>query len=144
MLFFISVRRHLRSLSRNTLTSIFTTALDVGVLIGLVELFGVNYVVATWMGTIVGALSNFFINRHWSFAVGHIRGHWQLARFVPVQAGSSALHTVGVWLMTEYAHLSYFYSKAIVALVVYLVWNYPMNKFFVFKVWAKPDETTRP
>jgi len=130
----------MKTFTRNTLTSCFTTALDFAVLTALVEIFHVHYVVAVFFGTVAGALSNFFINRHWSFDVGHIRGHWQLARFVPVQAGSSALHTVGVWLMTEHAHLSYFYSKAIVALVVYLVWNYPMNKFFVFKVWSKPDE----
>jgi putative flippase GtrA len=49
--------------SRNTLTSIFTTALDFITLTGLVELAGVDYVLATWIGTIAGSLSNFSINR---------------------------------------------------------------------------------
>ena len=40
-----------------------TTALDFVTLTGLVELAGVDYVLATWIGTIVGSLSNFSINR---------------------------------------------------------------------------------
>jgi putative flippase GtrA len=129
----------MNTFTRNTLVSCFTTGLDFIVLTSLVELFHVNYVVAVFSGTVVGALSNFFINRHWSFEVGHVAGHWQLARFVPVQAGSSALHTVGVWLLTEHTRLTYFGSKAIVAVAVYLIWNYPMNRFFVFRLWIKPD-----
>ena len=129
----------MKTFTRNTLTSCFTTALDFGVMTGLVELLHVHYVIAVFCGTVAGALSNFFINRHWSFEVGHIAGHWQLARFVPVQAGSSGLHTLGVWLLTSKSGLSYYYSKAIIALIVYLLWNYPLNKFFVFRRWAKHD-----
>jgi putative flippase GtrA len=122
---------------RNTLVSIFTTALDFGVLSGLVELAHVNYVVATFCGTVVGAMSNFFINRHWSYEVGHLGAHWQLVRFLPVQAGSSGLQTFGVWAFTDLGHLQYLVSKAITAVAVYLVWNYPMNRFFVFRKWNK-------
>ena len=56
-----------RSLPRSVVTSLFTTVLDFGVLTGSVELVHVNYVVATWMGTVVGSLSNFTINKHWAF-----------------------------------------------------------------------------
>jgi putative flippase GtrA len=125
-----------KSLVRNTLTSVFTTALDFGVLTGLVELFHVNYVFATFCGTVVGALSNFFINRHWSFEATGARVHGQLARFVPVQAGSSGLQTLGVWLFTDKAHVQYMASKLIVAVLVYLMWNYPMNRWVVFRTKA--------
>ena len=40
--------------SRSLLTSLLTTALDFGTLVGLTELAGVNYVLATWIGTVVG------------------------------------------------------------------------------------------
>jgi len=120
------------SLTRSALTSIFTTSLDIGVLMALVELAHVDYVLATFLGTLVGCTSNFFINRHWSFEAGAGAPHWQLARFVPVQAGASGLHTLGVWLLTGFGRLPYLGSKAIVAVVVYLCWNYPLNRFFVF------------
>jgi putative flippase GtrA len=129
------------SFTRNTLTSVFTTALDFGVLTGLVELFAVNYVLATFLGTVAGAVSNFLINRHWSFEANHVGPAGQLVRFLPVQAGSTLWHTLGVWLFTDLAGLRYLASKLIVSTLVYLAWNYPMNRYFVFR---KAVTTKRP
>lgn len=124
----------MKAFARNTLTSVFTTALDFGTLTGLVELFGVDYVVATFVGTVIGATSNFFINRVWSFeAAHHAPMHHQALRMLPVQVGSSALQTVGVWLFTRFAGLPYFASKLVVSVLVYLGWNYPLNRYFVFR-----------
>jgi putative flippase GtrA len=123
----------IRSWIRNALTSVFTTALDFGVLTGLVELFHVSYVISTFSGTVVGAVSNFTINRKWSYEATDGQAHLQLVRFLPVQAGSSGLQTLGVWLVTDQAHVQYMISKLVVATLVYLVWNYPMNRWFVFR-----------
>jgi putative flippase GtrA len=128
-----AARSEIRSWVRNALTSVFTTALDFGVLTGLVELFHVGYVIATFCGTVVGAVSNFTINRQWSYDASAGRAHIQLVRFLPVQAGSSGLQTLGVWLFTDKANVQYMVSKLVVATLVYLVWNYPMNRFFVFR-----------
>jgi len=125
-------RRVLAPLSRSAVTSLITTALDLGTLTGLVELAGVHYVVATFTGTVVGCASNFAINRAWAFAATHGQVHHQLARFLPVQAGSSALQTGGVWLLTGVGGLPYLVSKIVVAVAVYLGWNYPLNRNFVF------------
>jgi putative flippase GtrA len=126
-------RGELRSWLRNALTSVFTTALDFGVLTGLVELFHVSYVISTFSGTVVGAVSNFTINRSWSYEASDGHARVQLVRFLPVQAGSSGLQTLGVWLFTEKAHVQYMVSKLVVATIVYLIWNYPMNRWFVFR-----------
>jgi putative flippase GtrA len=131
--------------SRNTLTSIFTTALDFFTLTGLVELVGVNYVLATWIGTIVGSLSNFSINRWWSFRASWQPRSMQFLRFVLVQAGASGLHTAGVWLFTRFLGLPYPVSKLVVAALVYLGWNYPMNRWVVFSSrFAGRDRASRP
>lgn len=124
---------HLRTFSRSTVTSLFTTALDFATLVGLVQLAGVNYVAATWAGTVVGSLSNFSINKAWAFEAGHAPVGGQLARFVIVQLGASALHTLGVWGFTRFGGLPYVASKTIVAALVYLAWNYPLNRAFVFR-----------
>jgi putative flippase GtrA len=127
----------MKAFVRNTVVSLFTTALDFIVLVGLVEVFGVNYVVAAFCGSVVGATSNFLINRHWSYNATGGAAHWQMVRFLPVQAGSSLLQTGGVWLFTGGFHLQYIASKLVTATLVYLVWNYPMNRYFVF---PKPRE----
>ena len=119
--------------SRSTLTSLFTTALDIGTLTGLVEWFGVNYVLATWLGTIVGSLSNFTINRLWAFDARDRPGTGQFLRFILAQAGASLWHTLGVWLLTRFLGIPYLGSKLAISALVYLGWNYPMNRWFVFR-----------
>ena len=133
----------MKSFARNSITSVFTTALDFGVLFGLVEIFHVNYVIAVFLGTVAGATSNFLINRYWSFEATHSTPHWQLVRFLPVQAGSSGFQTLGVWLVTEHTRLTYYGSKMVVAVAVYLFWNYPMNRWFVFRKWKSGQSGER-
>ena len=120
------------SLGRSVMTSIFTTALDFGTMMGLVELFHVDYVLATFFGTIVGFLANFAINRHWAFEAHGGAIGWQFVRVLPVQAGSTGLQTVGVWIFDRFIGLRYWVAKIVVSALVYLLWNYPMNRFFVF------------
>ncbi|HEY2900130.1 MAG TPA: GtrA family protein [Polyangia bacterium] len=124
--------------SRSTLTSLFTTALDFLTLVTAVQVFGVNYVLATWMGTVVGSLSNFSINRKWAFGDSTVRSHNQFLRFVLVQAGSSGLNTLGVWLLTRFLGVPYPVSRLIVAGIVAVGWNYPLNHFVVFATNRSP------
>ena len=133
-----------RTLPRSILTSLFTTALDFGVLTGAVELLHVNYVLATWLGTVVGSLSNFAINKRWAFHGSPLALRHQLLRFVLVQAGSSALNTVGVWLLTRFAGLPYLGSKTVIAAVVALGWNYPLNRRLVFSHHRGDDQPDPP
>jgi len=129
-----------RTLPRSILTSLLTTAFDFGVLTGAVELFHVNYVLATWMGTVVGSLSNFAINKRWAFHGSPLALRHQLLRFMLVQAGASAWHTLGVWLLTRFGGLPYLGSKTVIAALVALAWNYPLNRYFVFSRHAGDDQ----
>jgi putative flippase GtrA len=118
--------------SRSTVTSLITTALDFGTLVGLTELAGVNYVLATWIGTVVGSLANFTINKLWAFYHSDAPALPAFTRFAVVQAGASGLHTAGVWMLTQFLRLPYPISKLLIAAAVYLGWNYPLNRWFVF------------
>jgi putative flippase GtrA len=122
-----------QTFSRSALTSLFTTALDFGVLTGLVELAHVDYVLATFIGSAIGATANFLINRAWAFAAtdGHL-GH-QAFRHALVQAGAAGLHTTGVWAFTRGLGAPYLIAKALVAVLTYVAWNYPLNHLFVFR-----------
>jgi len=132
-----------RTFLRSALTSLFTTGLDFLTLVTAVEVFGVNYVLATWLGTVVGSLSNFAINRSWAFRGSALKLRWQLARFVLVQVGASLLHTLGVWLLVRFAGVPYQAAKLVVATVVAVGWNYPLNHTVVFarRVTPAPTET---
>jgi putative flippase GtrA len=129
---------------RSALTSLLTTSFDFGVLTAAVELGHVNYVFATWLGTVVGSLSNFWINKHWAFKGSTITLPHQLGRFVLVQVGASGWHTLGVWLLTRYGGLPYQISKLIIAAVVGVAWNYPMNHVLVFAKKNATPGTPKP
>lgn len=126
------MRSYLSSFPRSVVTSIFTTSLDFALLTTLVELAHVNYVLATFLGTVLGATSNFLINRQWAFRGHDGRAGGQAGRYFMVQVGSSGLHTLGVWLLTAFGGVRYLVAKLVVATLAYLVWNYPMNHYFVF------------
>lgn len=126
---------------RSVLTSIFTTSLDFALLVTLVEVAHTDYVLATFLGTVLGASSNFLINRSWAFRATHGHAGHQALRYLLVQIGSAALHTSGVWLLTDFGGVRYVISKVVVAIAAYLVWNYPMNRHFVFP--ARPVDTKK-
>jgi putative flippase GtrA len=125
--------RNMSIFRRSLLTSLATTALDFGTLVALTELAGVDYVLSTWIGTIVGSLANFTVNKVWAFRAREAPVFHSLGRFAVVQAGASGLHTAGVWALTRFVRLPYPASKLIVAAAVYLGWNYPLNRRFVFR-----------
>jgi putative flippase GtrA len=130
--------------SRSVLTSLLTTAMDLMTLTGLVELAGMNYVLATWLGTVVGSLSNFTINRVWTFDARDRPPAGQFARFVVAQVAASFLHAGGVWALTRFLGLQYQISKIVISVLVYLGWNYPMNRWFVFRRGATAVVPARP
>jgi putative flippase GtrA len=116
---------------KSVVTSIFSTAIDYATLLGLYAL-GVDYRLATFLGTVIGFLTNFTINRYWAFDAREGALHWQLVRSLPIQTGSTALQVLGMWLFVGAFGIAVELSKLIVAALVYLCWNYPMNRHFVF------------
>ena len=81
----------------------------------------------------MGSLANFTINKLWAFYARDAPALPAVTRFVVVQIGASFLHTGGVWLLTRFGRLPYPFSKLVVAATVYLLWNYPLNRWFVFR-----------
>jgi putative flippase GtrA len=111
------------------------------VLAALVEWGRLDYALATFIGTVVGSTSNFLINRRWAFRTNHAIGG-QAARYLATQMGSAALHTSGVWLLVQ-LDVRYLVAKVVVAVGAYLVWNYPMNRWWVFRYGQAPPESTQ-
>jgi|SRR6185369_15919629 putative flippase GtrA len=120
------------SLGRSQIASLTATLVDFGTMVFLTEFAGLWYVAATATGAFVGAVVNFFLGRHWTFAADHQPIHGQFLRYSAVSAVSLALNTLGVYLFTEYLSLHYTLSRAIVAIAVALLFNYPLHRRFVF------------
>lgn len=124
------------SFGRAQAASMVATGVDFGSLVLLVEWGGVWYVAATAAGACFGAVVNFLMNRHWSFRAASARVHGQAIRYAAVSAGSLLLNSGGVWAFTESAGISYVYSKILTALLVAVCFNFPLHRYFVFRLPA--------
>jgi putative flippase GtrA len=123
----------LRSFTKAQISSAVATVADWSVLFGLVEVLQVWYVVAVAIGAIVGAITNFVINRHWSFRATHGKWQKQAVRYSLASALSAALNTAGVYAMTDWLKVHYSISVLAVSIVVGILFNYPLHRFFVFR-----------
>lgn len=123
----------MKSFGRSILVSIFSTAVDFGTSILLVEAFQVNHELAVFIGTVIGFVLNFSLNRWWAFEAEDGPLGWQFVRVLPVQVGSSLFRPGIVYLFERYLELRYWIANLVAAAIVYLVWNYPMNRWFVFR-----------
>ena len=54
-------------------------------------------------------------------------------RYFLVWTGSILLNTLGTFLLTELSGVYFIIVKAVVAVAVAVLWNYQMQRIFVFK-----------
>src|SRR5262245_24874144 len=114
------------------MTAIVSTAVDYTVMILAVELAGIGPVPATPIAAFAGAVTNFTINRGFTYRATHGRLRGQLWRFALVSGCSLGLNTLGEFLFLKVPHLHYFLARVITSTIVSNVWNYPLLRFFVF------------
>jgi putative flippase GtrA len=120
------------SLRRSQIASLSATAVDFGSLIFLVEVCGVWYVAATAMGAGLGAIVNFLLGRHWSFTADEQKVSGQALRYAAVAALSLVLNSLAVYLLTAYGDIYYALSRVIAAVLIGLLFNFPLHRRFVF------------
>lgn len=122
----------LRALGRHQLGAIASTAVDFAMMIALVEVLGLSPVVGTAISAPCGGVSNFALGRAWIF-----RGHAgsivsQALRYALVSVASVGWNTLGEHAIHDVARIQYVVARGIVAVAVSLLWNFPMQRHFVF------------
>jgi putative flippase GtrA len=120
------------SLRRSQIASLTATVVDFGSLIALVEIGRVWYVAATATGALLGALINFILGRHWSFMAEHAAVREQAIRYAAVATVGLVLNSLGVYLLTDHLAIHYPISKTTTAFMVGLLYNFPLQRGFVF------------
>ena len=113
------------------MTAVVSTIVDYSVMIGIVELTVLGPVAATPIAAFAGAVTNFTMNRHFTYRAGDRSIRGQLWRFVLVSGCSLGWNTLGEFLFLK-VHLHYFLARVITSTIVSTVWNYPLLRFFVF------------
>jgi len=101
------------------------------VLIGLIELFAQNAVVASAIGFAVAAWVNYYLNYHYTFA-SEKRHHETLVKFSIIASIGLMLNSAIVALATEAFALHYLIAQT-AAIGVVLIWNFFGNLLWTFK-----------
>ncbi len=114
------------------LSSLLATAVDFLLMVAAVELLHIHYTLAVVVGAVGGALTNFIINRYWSFQAAQAPVKQQGLKYALVWVGSLLLNVSGVYLFTRFAGLSYLAARVIVAVSVGLGFNFVLQKQYVF------------
>jgi putative flippase GtrA len=96
----------------------------------LVHSLGVAYVAAAVVSNSVALTSNFFLNRHWTFAATHGRRRLQAPRFAVVSGGGFATNLLVLQLCVEVAGLPKLPAEIVAATVAA-----PVN-FLGSRQWA--------
>ena len=97
-----------------------------------------NKFLANAAGFTMAVISNYIINRLWTFSERErTKVSRQFASFLVVSLVGLLLNSGFVYLFNEQLGLDFYLSKAIAILLVFF-WNFSANYFFVFKS-VKPD-----
>jgi dolichol-phosphate mannosyltransferase len=109
--------------------------LNLAVLYGLTEL-GLFYLVAGLFGIEAGLLSNFFLNRSWTFKDRQTRGlgyvltalyRDHVVRFIGI-----VINLIILWLLTSVFGL-YYLTSQVIGIAVAMLWNYSGNQWWTWE-----------
>ena len=114
------------------MTAVVSTIVDYSLMIAIVEFTALGPVAATPIAAFAGAVTNFTMNRHFTYRATASPMRNQLWRFVLVSGCSLGWNTLGEFLFLKVPHLHYFVARVITSTIVSNVWNYPLLRFFVF------------
>jgi phosphatidylglycerophosphate synthase/putative flippase GtrA len=107
------------------------TGADYGVVLALIRYIGLSASEATALGCVVGGALNYVMNRALTF--------WstdpklpQVGRYALVSGTSALLNAGGVALLALHPALDYRVAWWLVRGAVYVTWNFPLHRSFVF------------
>jgi CDP-diacylglycerol--glycerol-3-phosphate 3-phosphatidyltransferase len=124
---------------RAWVASAVATAVDYGTFTILVEVIGVYTGTSRALGALLGAITNFTLNKLYTFKTRQNSVLVEVPRYAAISLTSLLLNTVGVILLTEGLRWNPLFAAALVGVIVSLAWNLPLHRIFVFR-----EHTRRP
>lgn len=128
----------MRTLLRHQLGSLAATTVDFTVMVLLVSGFGLLPALGTAFGASAGGVTSFLLGRSWVFDPAPDRAHRQAVRHALVSLASLTLNSGGEHLLASVLHVQYVAARVAVAVLVSLLWNFPMQRAFVFRARTSP------
>jgi putative flippase GtrA len=105
--------------------------INLGVFTLLNDSLGIHYALAAIGAFCVAVSSNFFWNRHWTFAAGDGHAGFQAVRFFTISVAALAINLAVLELLVSSASLGELPAQAI-AVAVAMPFNFLGNKLWAF------------
>jgi putative flippase GtrA len=118
---------------RAWVASAVATAIDYGTFTVLVEVVGIYTGTSRALGALLGAITNFTLNKLYTFKTRQNSVLVEVPRYAAISLTSLLLNTVGVILLTEGLRWNPLIAAALVGVLVSLCWNLPLHRVFVFR-----------
>ncbi len=127
-----NIRRQIVTFCKAETSAVVASAVDFAVTLMLAEVIGIWYGYATFVGALSGGVVNCSVNYRWVFTAQHMGKTLIAVRYLLVWGGSIVLNTLFTYFVTEYAGINYIIAKVAVAVMVAVLWNYQMQRSYVF------------
>jgi putative flippase GtrA len=126
---------HARALTKTTIASIIATALEMFVLLPLlVHVLHVRPWLSYAAVQFAANAITFLLYKYWAFDAAQLGSlQRQYLKQLVIFGGSLALNTAIPSLFSYRLHLEPVLAFAISQVIVYLAWNYPGNRYWVFR-----------
>ncbi|MEP6764524.1 MAG: GtrA family protein [Gemmatimonadaceae bacterium] len=122
----------LRRFVRANLSAGIATWLE-WLLVTVLVAVSVHYLVATAIGATIGAVTDFSIKRNWAFIRGKVGMiQKEAVRYVLASAASLLLNLVLAYEFVSGLGMAKIPGVIAASIVVGLLWNYPVHRYFVF------------
>ncbi|HKB76745.1 MAG TPA: GtrA family protein [Myxococcales bacterium] len=118
---------------RAWVASVLATLVDYGTFTVLVELAGVYTGTSRALGALLGAVTNFTVNKLWTFRTQGDSVWQEMPRYAAISLTSLLLNTLGVVLLTDGLRWNPLVAAALVGVLVGVGWNLPLHRYFVFR-----------
>jgi putative flippase GtrA len=122
-----------RTLARAAASSLLATLVDALVYqLGLFVLLG-RYGVCAAIAAVAGAVTNFLVNRHWTFAAAGQSIFLQATRYAIVSLATFGCLRFLLWLFIEIGSVGMRLAWLPAKILAFLVVSFPMQHVWVFK-----------
>lgn len=127
-----SLRNQLWMFCKAQMSSQVASLVDFSVSV-ILERLGLWYFYAAFLGAFSGGVVNCTVNYRWVFHSQGQKKKYVALKYFFVWGISILLNTGGTYVLTEISGVYFLFSKVVVAVVVAIMWNYQMQRLFVFR-----------
>lgn len=98
----------------------------------LCEVLGVNYLISSFTGYVVGIINSFILNKKWTFQDSQKKVFYQLIKFITLNIGSLGINLLLMYICVDKLNVSKVLSQ-IIAIGFSTIVNYVGSRFIIFK-----------